>query len=300
MSDYKKYQHVEKLGNLEVEDILFGDCYIFPKIDGTNAQIWRAEDGRLLCGSRNRQLSIDKDNAGFMAHICKNVDMFSLILDHFPKGAQIFGEWLVPHSLKTYSDDSWRKFYIFDVKLEDRYMSFPEYEKIFKEIGYEDYIPPMRVLVNPREEDCHKVLEENNYLIKDGEGAGEGIVIKNYNFTNRHGRTNWAKIVTSDFKTKHRREMGAPVTTCTAHIEERIVNELLTQDIIDKVHANIISENDGWNCKFIPQLIGRVFYDFVRECTWDYVKKFKNPKIDFKMLQKYVVLKIKETKPELF
>jgi len=229
-----------------------------------------------------------------------DLETYQHLLQHLPEGARVFGEWLVPHSLKTYRDDSWRKFYVFDVKLEDRYMSFPEYEEVFKAIEFEDYIPPMRVLVNPREEDCHKVLEENNYLLKDGEGAGEGIVIKNYNFVNRHGRTNWAKIVTSDFKTKHRKEMGAPVTLCTSHVEEAIVDQFLTQDIIDKVHANITSGNDGWNCKFIPQLLGIVFYDFVRECTWDYVKKFKNPKIDFKMLQKYVVLKTKETKPELF
>jgi len=30
---FVKYQHVEKFGNLEVEGINLGECYIFPKID---------------------------------------------------------------------------------------------------------------------------------------------------------------------------------------------------------------------------------------------------------------------------
>lgn len=41
---FNKYQHVEKLGNKEVEGINIGTCYVFPKIDGTNASIWN-DDG---------------------------------------------------------------------------------------------------------------------------------------------------------------------------------------------------------------------------------------------------------------
>jgi len=37
--DYIKFQHVEKLGTSEVQDILLGKVYVFPKIDGTNSHI---------------------------------------------------------------------------------------------------------------------------------------------------------------------------------------------------------------------------------------------------------------------
>ena len=37
MNEFKKYQHVERLGTSEVQGIENGMCYVFPKIDGTNA-----------------------------------------------------------------------------------------------------------------------------------------------------------------------------------------------------------------------------------------------------------------------
>lgn len=39
MSYSKSYIHLEKLGKTEVEDITYGECYIFPKLDGTNGVI---------------------------------------------------------------------------------------------------------------------------------------------------------------------------------------------------------------------------------------------------------------------
>ena len=54
-------------------------------------------------------------------------------------------------------------------------------------------------------------MEKNVFLIEDGKGAGEGIVIKNYDFRNRYNRNTFAKIVTSEFKEKHAKEMGASV-----------------------------------------------------------------------------------------
>lgn len=62
-----KYQHIERIGTSEVEGILDGDCYVFPKLDGTNASIWM-DDAELCCGSRNRQLSLENDNGGFINH----------------------------------------------------------------------------------------------------------------------------------------------------------------------------------------------------------------------------------------
>ena len=65
-----KYQHLERYGNTEVEGIEVGTCYVFPKLDGTNASVW-VDDSKpfghtLCCGSRNRELELDNDNAGFM------------------------------------------------------------------------------------------------------------------------------------------------------------------------------------------------------------------------------------------
>jgi len=57
---------------------------------------------------------------------------------------------------------------------------------------------------------------------------------------------------------------------------------------------------DGWSSKYIPRLLGIVFYDLVNEELWNIIKKKKNPTINFKTLNILTVLKIKEIKPELF
>ena len=63
---YVKYQHVEKIGSDEVDGIMLGDVFVFPKLDGTNAHVW-FDGEQMRYGSRRRELSIDNDNADFMA-----------------------------------------------------------------------------------------------------------------------------------------------------------------------------------------------------------------------------------------
>lgn len=62
---FRKYQHIERLNNSLNKSYLIGDCYVFPKIDGTNSSVW-LENGKLKAGSRNRELSLDNDNANFL------------------------------------------------------------------------------------------------------------------------------------------------------------------------------------------------------------------------------------------
>lgn len=38
--EFKKYQHVSRLGVSGTDGILNGECFIFPKIDGTNSQVY--------------------------------------------------------------------------------------------------------------------------------------------------------------------------------------------------------------------------------------------------------------------
>lgn len=297
MSEFVSYQHVEKLGNTEVDGILFGDCYVFPKIDGTNAQVWY--DGeRIRCGSRNRELSLDNDNAGFMAWVMQNEELKDLCSAY--QGYRFYGEWLVPHSLKTYKESSWRRFYIFDVVKDGKHVPYDEYKGIFKDFPEVDYICPIRIIKNPTEENVFKILEENNYLIEDGQGNGEGVVIKNYQFVNKYGRQTWAKIVTSEFKEKHRKEMGAPISKGSDFIEEKIVEDFVTTALVDKIVAKITLDEDGWSSSSIPRLLHTAFYDLVREHTWDYVKKYKNPKVDYKLLMRFTAIQVKKLKPEIF
>jgi antirestriction protein len=51
---------------------------------------------------------------------------------------------------------------------------------------------------------------------------------------------------------------------------------------------------------FDYEAFGRVFSELVKEESWNIIKKYKNPKIDFRTLNALVIQKIKQTKVELF
>lgn len=300
MGDYVKYQHVEKFAKTsEVDGILNGTVYVFPKIDGTNAHVW-FENNEMHYGSRRRELAVGSDNAGFLAWASLQENITDLAI-HF-EDCHVFGEWLVPHTLKTYSDDAWKRFYVFDIynPKTQKHIQYDDYKPVLDKFNI-DYIEPLSVYNNPSMERLYDCLEKNDFLIKDGEGVGEGVVCKNYDYVNKYGRQTWAKIVRSDFKSMHRKNNNTQIIDCNDFIEEKIVNEFLTIDIIEKVIANITVQNGGdWLNKSIPQLLNTVFYDFVNECTWNFIKKNKNPKIDFKMINRFCTERIKKLKPELF
>ena len=297
---FKKYQHIEYWGNIETDGIEFGTCYVFPKIDGTNGSVWNYE-GEICAGSRNRELTLDKDNQGFLSNILHNKKIEKFLLD-FPD-LKLFGEWLVPHSLRTYQDDAWKKFYVFDVvkEVDDKviYLPYKEYSPMLSKYNI-NYIPPIAIIKNPTYKSLVKELENNKFLIKDGEGTGEGIVIKNYDYTNRFGRQTWAKIVTNKFKEKHNKTMGAPVKETKHMIEQKIVDDFVDETLIEKEYQKIINENDGWSSKFIPRLLNTIFYCLIKEESWNFLKKHKFPKIDFKTLRIFTYNKVKKIKKELF
>lgn len=293
--EFQKYQHIERFGTDEVEGIEIGECYVFPKIDGTNASVW-IENGVVKAGSRNRELTLDNDNAGFYNAIIKDEKVRNF-LEKYPQ-VRLYGEWLVPSSLKTYRDDAWRKFYVFDVYVDDIATHYEVYKTDLDKFGI-DYINPIRIIKNGRYEDFIKCLDENQFLIKDGQGVGEGIVIKNYEHKNKYGRTTWAKIVTSEFKEKHVKKMGAPITD-TKPVELEIVDKYLTPAFIEKEFNKIRVEQNGWTSKYTPMLLSKVYYALINEEMWHIVKDFNNPKINFNTLNKMCIQKIKTIKAEIF
>lgn len=292
-----KYQHLERLGTEEVEGIQSGVCYVFPKLDGTNASVWMNSDGELCAGSRNRELTVGKDNAGFLNWVIENRETFLPFFETHPD-KRLYGEWLVPHSLKTYREDAWRKFYVFDVTDNNNdHMHYDSYKPLLDEYGF-DYLAPLAIIRNGSDESFRKMVEKNVFLIEEGKGFGEGVVLKNYGWRNRFGREVWAKVIANSFKEIHYKEMGAPEIGGLA-LEEKIVEEFVTEHLVDKVYEKIKNE-DGWSSKAIPRLINTVFYDLIKEETWEILKKYKNPVIDFKFLQRMTTQKVKKLKKDLF
>jgi hypothetical protein len=65
------------------------DCTVTEKIDGTNAQVYVAEDGTVRAGSRNRWLTIADDNFGFARWVAEHEEELRVGLGV----GRHFGEW---------------------------------------------------------------------------------------------------------------------------------------------------------------------------------------------------------------
>jgi hypothetical protein len=305
---FVKYQHLERLGTTEVQNIEFGECYVFPKVDGTNACVW-LHNGQVQAGSRNRHLTLDKDNAGFYAWVLEQDNIKAYLLEN--PTHRLYGEWLVPHSLKTYRENAWRNFYVFDVAIDKateelrhacdspvKHLHYNVYAPLLAAHNIR-YIPPIATITNGTYEQFVNQLAKNVFLIEDGKGAGEGVVIKRYDFENKAGRQIWAKIVTSEFKEKHAIEMGGSKIQGQKLIEEEIAKKYVTTALVEKERAKIENES-GWSSRMIPRLLNTVYYSVVREECWNFVKENKNPLLDFKRLQHFVFSEVKAKQPQLF
>jgi len=297
---FKEYMHIERLGSDEVGGILNGECYVFPKIDGTNASVWW-DDGELCAGSRTRQLSAEQDNAGFLKWVTQNAEPFERFFADYPQ-LRIYGEWLVPHTLKTYRKETWRQFYIFDVYDENLecYLNYEEYSHVLAGEGLPfPIIAPIEIVTNPTQEHLIGLLDRNTYLIEDGNGPGEGVVIKRYDYTNEWGHTLWAKMVRNEFKERNLEAFGTPTVKMRGDLEGQLAQEFATRGRIVKMLAEM-REAGPVSRKRIPELFGRVWHDVITEEMWEIVKRHKNPTIDFGQFYGAVVEEIKHNCPELF
>jgi hypothetical protein len=296
--EFKKYMHIERFGTSETHGIELGLCYVFPKIDGTNASVWRKDYDshfEIKSGSRNRELTVDNDNAGFCAWVSENSNLNDFFYNN--SSLRLYGEWLVPHTLKTYEEKAWRNFYVFDVMDGNYYLPYEVYKPLLEKYNI-DYIPPICKVKNPTYERLNNQLEKNGYLIKDGEGTGEGIVIKNYDYKNKYGRVVWAKIVKNDFKLKHQKASDVCEIKESKTVEEIIVKKYVNSVLVEKEFSKIENEA-GWSSKFIPRLLNTVFYCLIKEESWNFIKENKFPRIDFTRLNQLTIQKIKELKPEI-
>lgn len=313
-----KYQHIERYGGDETDRIDLGVCYVFPKLDGTNASIWYDQEKGLCAGSRTRQLHSEGDNAGFYAWVLQNKERFSPFFKMFPD-QRLYGEWMVPHTLKTYREDVWRRFWIFDITTNDNegnasHIPYENYASRLRSFGL-DYIEPLCKISDPTREQLDRVVASNTFLIQDGSGAGEGIVIKNYDYTNKQGEQKWAKLVRNEFKESNRREFGIPELNGKKQVEGEIAGLLVTKAFVDKTRAKInLAYADGHNAvtgtglpcvtiprsQMIPRLLETIYHDLVVEEIWDIVKKYKNPTIDFRRLRAHVVNRTKKHAEDLF
>ena len=295
-----RYPHLERFGNAGVQDIEFGVTHVFPKLDGTNASVWH-EDG-IKAGSRNRVLSVESDNAGFFAHILEKEGtperIRAFLNDN--KNLTLYGEWLVPHTIKTYREDAWRRFWIFDVydREQGKFLPYEVYQPLMEDYGL-DYIPCIKKFKNGSYDNfLHEAQNNSHFLLPEG-SKGEGIVIKNYDWTNKFQKVTWAKIVLNEFKDNFHKAMGANLQEIGSPAQV-ICDFACTPHLIEKEYAKIVNEVGEWTSRYIPRLLHTVFHSVVTEELWDGLKKINYGSVNFQELKALCIQKVKQVKPELF
>ena len=290
--EFREYMHLERYGKEKVLNIENGECFIFPKLDGTNSSVW-LDNGKIQAGSRKRHLSQEEDNFGFFKWVLKQENLINYLKEN--PTHRLFGEWLVPHELRTYRKDAWERFYVFDVAVEVdnklNYLHFHFYKPLLVKHNIE-FVPPIVVLKNFHYQQLVDQLKNNDFLVE--EGIGEGIVVKNYDFRNREGRTVWAKLISSEFE-EQKREKGIPRSKL---LEEVIAKQYVTTAFCKKEFAKMKHDAGvDWTSQMSPKLLDHIFSEMVREECWNFVKENKNPTINFSTLKYFVIAKIQEKLP---
>lgn len=144
-------------------------------------------------------------------------------------------------------------------------------------------------------------MNSNTYLIQDGCGFGEGIVIKNYNYKNRHGNINWAKMIHNEYSNSGSKKKGKEDDI---PIEIKISQKYATNALIEKEYQKIIN-GDNFDSitdknRIIPCLLQTTYYSIIEEEMWNIIKDYKNPTIKFKVLQKEITNRVRQCLPDLF
>ena len=293
MAKYKSYIHVERLGRTETEGILNGKCYIFPKLDGTNAvMFW---DEKPQCGSRKRQLNKNKDNAGFYQWFNgasnEAIDIRKFVTEN--PHLIVYGEYGLNRvgQIKYYDDAARNKVWIFDVfdTNAQRYLTYPELVDAFAPYNSakECIVPCLAILENPTETMLLTIAQEKNeFLLTESRKQGEGIVIKNYNYQDSWGNYQVGKLVLDEFK--ERKNKGNVISI--ENIEQEIVDRYVTDAELSKTLHKVLTllklpQADIKNSKFVGCFIALVWKDLLSENICDIVKRLKNPTINFSKLK---------------
>lgn len=292
--EFKKYQHVERFGKKETMGIEKGTVYIFPKLDGTNGVVWF--DGvNVKAGSRNRELGFGKeDNYGFNQYIQANKEKYLAFFNFFPT-AVMYGEWLKQHTVK-YVSEAYDKFYVFDVVIGEKYLNYESYQPVLSQIGI-DYVPLITKLTD-YDGTFGEFIDQADYLV-DPINQTEGIVIKNYDYLDPYGRVTWGKVLNESFSLAKGQKVQKVVPAYNPEREQQIVDELVTEHFVKKEYAKLIAQL-GEGAKGIQGQLLRVVNKTLIDEEGSFIIEKHGENVDFKLINKFTTLKVKQILPELF
>lgn len=280
--EHNKFMKVMRLGTPNTEGLLqSGEIMYFEKLDGSNGSFRREDDNELIASSHNRVCDETStgDNRGFCKWVRANVDLKKVPID-----LEFYGEWLVSHTVQ-YNDDSYGKFYLYDIRNLRTGEYLPEdcIEGWAMGLGL-TYLPPLYKGEFKGNEHLISVAEGISTL---GENQMEGIVIKNYSFINKFGMQQHGKYVNPNFSENSKQkpmklrdeEFGDELAIC-----ERFITKARVRKMIEKgVEQGFEDTGDMTLMKFVPKLI---LDDMMLEESYAICTEYN--KVNFKQLRKFI------------
>jgi len=262
---FKQYTKIKRLGCDETDGILDGECHIQEKIDGANTSIWLGNDGSINMGSRTQNVT-DGSFRGFVEYV-KNHEGINKILTNHPQ-LRLYGEWLVPHTVQ-YNETSYQHFYLFDIEDIDGKKYKTDIVNNFAD-EYNIKRPHYFGVFQSPTGDQLKEMCGKSFI---GE-KGEGIVIKNYNFVNKFGDIQYAKLVTEKFKEDNGIVFGGNNKHSESYWEMYCVNKYMTLERVKKIMNKLQSIIDHpLSIEDTARVLNTAYHDFITEEIWAIQKK---------------------------
>lgn len=237
-------------------------------------------EGELLCFSRNTQLDPSNTLSGFYNWVHENIDPDKLL-----DGVIYFGEWTATHKI-VYPNHT-KKFFLFDVyntHLEE-YVNFSMVVDEAMRLGlnlipvfyrgmYQGYdhltafigMTQLGGILKGKHPETGEMIEKE---------TGEGIVVKNVNYRDRHGKQLFVKLVVDDFREIQKQK--APKDPNKISETRQLVLSCLTPARIEKHLFKLVDEgvlSPDYTLKdmgFIIKQLGHVIaQDIIDEELQDY------------------------------
>lgn len=306
MSEFRRYMHVERLGTEGCEGLLDNDrVFVTAKVDGSNGCVWwDADEGSMACGSRNFELTAPgvDDNAYFRAWCSADGDeqlLLRALCESHPN-LVVYGEWMgrdrFVGAFKHYDPAAKGRLVIFDVfdRETGLYLSDDEWRPMLSEAGLEPwFVKVLAVLDHPNMEDILAVAKANDFLLVGTGLVGEGVVCKVASWRNRFGRQVYGKLVLDEFKKQRRKHVANG-----EDIEQGIVDWYMTDAELSKTVAKVCArcgaeEFDHTSRKMMGMLGSTCWRDLLEECP-NWVKRLKNPTVDFARLSGLCAARVRE------
>lgn len=285
------------------------ELVIKEKLDGANFRWTYNDDGKPVFGSKNVEYVKDGEPVYNSGDYEKLDGRFTDAIDYVRETVDVeevkeifghtnltfFGENMVKHSLQ-YEFDEMPQVIGFDVydHEEEEFIMWEAAHSTFEYIGMK--ATPIVELINV-EEFKEQHSSEEGYEIPESQyrdGKAEGVVIINTDMeeNDRSGFNTRAKLVTEEFKEKHKKATGANQSVEAIHGHEKAVSKFCTDARIRKQIHKMQDEGRELGMELMANqgnsngLPIRVANDIVEEEYDSFVKS--NWKVDFKEFRSLV------------